>query len=137
MAAVTFAASILPGREEEWRRFVQEVAEERLSEYEGFRRRLGISNESVWLARTRNGCETAVVYAEAEHPERIAPMLAASEEPFDLWFKERLLECHGRDPAPKRATNSLIFAYRNAAGDGRRPEDYEGLFREEDRRGAS
>ncbi len=135
MAAVTFAASILPGREEEWRRFVQEVAEERLGEYEGLRRRLGISNESVWLARSRDGGETAMVYLEAEDPGRIAPALAASEEPFDLWFKERLLECHGRDL--KRATAGLIFAYRGAAGDGHRPDDLESLFREEDRHGAS
>ena len=55
MAAVTLAASILPGREEEWRRFVQEVAEERIAEYEALRQRLGIRNESVWLARTRKG----------------------------------------------------------------------------------
>ena len=47
MPAITFVAPILPNREEEWRRFVQEVVEERLHEYEEFRRRLGIHNESV------------------------------------------------------------------------------------------
>jgi hypothetical protein len=112
MPAATFAAPILPDREEEWRRFVQEVAEERLSEYEGLRRRLGISNESAWLTRTKGG-EMAMVYLEAEDPERIVPALAASEEPFDLWFKERLLEYHGRDfvRVPGRAAAKLIFAY--------------------------
>jgi hypothetical protein len=40
-----------------------------------------------------------MVYLEAEDPERIVAALAASEEPFDPWFKERLLECHGRDLA--------------------------------------
>lgn len=55
MPAITFVAPILPNREEEWRRFVQEVVEERLHEYEEFRRRLGIHNESVWLARMERG----------------------------------------------------------------------------------
>ncbi len=121
MPAITLAVPILPNREEEWRRFVQEVMEERLREYEGFRRRLGIRNESVWLARMRGG-ETAMVYLEAEDPERMAPALAASEEPFDLWFKERLLECHGRDlvRVPKRAVAELIFAYHDVREDERR-----------------
>ncbi len=123
MPAVTFVAPILPNKEEEWRRFVQEVTEERLQEYEGLRRRLGIRNESVWLVYTKKGGETAMVYAEAENPERIALALVASEEPFDLWFKERLMECHGRAPAPRRAVAELIFAYRDVADDGHRPKD--------------
>jgi hypothetical protein len=126
MTVITLVVPILPNREEEWRRFVQEVMEERLREYEGFRRRLGIRNESVWLARMK-GSEMAMAYLEAEDPERIMPALAASEEPFDLWFKERLLECHGRDlvRVPKRAVAELIFAYhdireaeRRVLGDG-------------------
>ncbi len=118
MPAVAFVAPILPNREEEWRRFLQEVVEERLREYEGLRRRLGIRNESVWLTRTKGG-EAAMVYLEAEEPERIVPALAASEEPFDLWFKERLLECHGRDlvRAPGRAAAKLIFAYQDVSED--------------------
>jgi uncharacterized protein YndB with AHSA1/START domain len=131
MPAVTFIASILPDREEEWRRFVQEVAEERLREYEEFRQRLGFHNESVWLARTKGG-ETAMVYLEAEDPERIVTTLAASEKPFDLWFKERLLECHGRDfvRAPRRASAELIFAYQDVVDDGHRPEDSGQLLQE-------
>jgi hypothetical protein len=130
MPAVTLVAPILPDREEEWRRFVQEVAEERLSEYEGLRRRLGIHNESVWLARTKGGQTTMVVHLEVEDPERMASALAASEEPFDLWFKERLLECHGRDLALRRTAAEPIFAYRDVADDGRRPEDSGRLLRE-------
>jgi DNA repair photolyase len=119
MPAVAFVAPILPNREEEWRRFLQEVVEERLREYEGLRQRLGIRNESVWLARTKGG-EAAMMYLETEEPERIVPTLVASKEPFDLWFKERLLECHGRDlvRTPGRATAKLIFAYQNVSEGG-------------------
>ena len=113
MPAITFVAPILSGKEEEWRRFVQEVVEERLREYEQLRQRLGIRNESVWLARTKMG-ETVIAYLEVEPPEWIVPALVASEEPFDLWFKQRLLDFHGRTLArsPFRAIAEPIFAYR-------------------------
>ena len=117
MPALTFVAAILPDKEEEWRRFVQEVTEERVHEYEGLRLRLGIHNESVWLARPKGG-ETAVVYLEAADPGRIVPTLVASEEPFDLWFKEQLSELHGPDLArdPRKTAAGLLFAHQDGSG---------------------
>lgn len=119
MTAVTLVAPILTDKGEEWRRFVQEVEEEHLREYEELRRRLGIRNESVWLTHTKGG-EMAIVYFETENSGQIVPTLAASEEPFDLWFKERLLEYHDRDlvRAPARAAARLAFAYRDVSEDG-------------------
>jgi hypothetical protein len=113
---------------------MQEVVEERLSEYEELRRRLGIHDESVWLARTRGGQAAMVVHLEAEDPGQAASALAASEEPFDLWFKEQLLECHGHDPTrvPRRVAAELIFDYQDVADDGHRPEDSGQHFREEE-----
>jgi hypothetical protein len=112
MPAITFVAPLLPGKEEKWRRFVQEVVEERLAEYEQLRQRLGIRNESVWLARTKVG-ETVIVHLEVGAPEWIAPVLATSEAPFDVWLRERLLEFHGHAlvHAPRRAAAKLIFAH--------------------------
>jgi hypothetical protein len=112
MPAMTFVAPLLPGKEEEWRRFVQEVVEERLPEYEQLRQRLGIRNESVWLARTNLG-ETVIAYMEVETLEWIAPALTTSGVPFDVWLKERLLEFHGRTllHVPSKAAAKLIFAY--------------------------
>jgi hypothetical protein len=112
MPAMTFVAPLLPGKEEEWRRFVQEVVEERLPEYEQLRQRLGIRNESVSLARTKMG-ETVIAHLEVETPEWIASALTTSEAPFDVWLKERLLEFHGHAlvHAPRRAVAKLIFAY--------------------------
>jgi hypothetical protein len=97
---------------------VQEIAEERLHEYEDLRQRLGLHNESVWLARTQEA-ETAVVYLEAGDAERVVSTLAASEEPFDLWFKERLLKLHGPALARnlRKAAAGLLFAYRDVPAD--------------------
>ncbi len=119
MPAMTFVAPLLPGKEEEWRRFVQEVVEERLPEYEQLRQRLGIRNESVWLARTNLG-ETVIAYLEVEATlEWLAPALATSEAPFDVWLKERLLEFHGHAlvHVPRRAAAKLIFAYKDGSGE--------------------
>ena len=112
MPSMILSAFLLPGKEEEWRRFVQEVIEERLSEYERLRKRLGIRDESVWLARTNAG-ETVIAHLEADAPELIAPSLATSTDPFDVWLKERLLEFHGRSLVrlPGRVAAKLIFAY--------------------------
>ncbi len=112
MPAMTFVAPLLPGKEEEWRRFVQEVVEERLPEYEQLRQRLGIRNESVWLARTNLG-ETVIAYMEVETLEWVASALTTSEVPFDVWLKERLLEFHGHTllHVPSKAAAKLIFAY--------------------------
>jgi hypothetical protein len=112
MPAMIFVAPLVPGKEEEWRRFVQEVVEERLQGYEQLRQRLGIRNESVWLARTTMG-ESVIAYLEVEAPEGLAPALASSRAPFDLWVKERLQEFHGHAfvHAPRRAATELIFAY--------------------------
>ena len=95
-SAIAFAGFVLPGKEEPWRCFVQELLGSRLEEYEELSRRLGVSGETVWLMRSPGG-EMAIAYLEAEEPERIVALLAASREPFDLWFKGRLLELHGCD----------------------------------------
>ena len=57
--------------------------------------------------------EVALAYAEVEAPEVVIRRLAASEEPFDAWFKEKLLELHGYDldGSRPRAEPELVFGY--------------------------
>jgi hypothetical protein len=117
MPAMILSAPLLPGKEEQWRRFMQEVIEERLSDYEQLRRRLRIRNESVWLARANAGV-MVIAHLEADAPEWVASALTNSTDPFDLWFKERLLEFHGRAlvRVPRRTLAKLIFAYPDSYG---------------------
>jgi hypothetical protein len=109
-SSIGFAGPILAGREERWRRFLQELAGSRREEYEDLRRRLGVTAQRVWLVRTRRG-ETAICYLECEEPGRIASRLAASTEPFDMWLKARLAEFHGCDFArlDSRWSPELVF----------------------------
>ena len=106
--ALVLTLPILPGKEE-WRRFAQEL-EEYPQEYEALRRRLGIRSERVWLVQAACG-EVALAYAEVEAPEEVIRSLAASEESFDLWFKEKLLELHGYDLDGPHPKPELVFAY--------------------------
>lgn len=98
MTRIAIAGPLLPGKEEPWRRFVQEVTGSRAEEYEGMKRRLGFCNETLSLVRVpRELYKGALVFVrlEAEKPEEIVQRLEASEHPFDLWLKDRLLEFHG------------------------------------------
>ena len=59
MPTAVLVLPILPDREEEWRRFAKDL-EERLGEYEGFAKRMGIRGMKVHLART---CRRKVITA--------------------------------------------------------------------------
>lgn len=108
---------ILPDREEEWRRFAQDLLGDRLGDYEGLGRRLGVRGVRVYLART-SWREVIVAYVESEDPEEAFRRLVASEEPFVEWFKEKLAELHGYDLGRSRRGPSpeLIFEHRGDSG---------------------
>ena len=112
MAVLAFALPILPGKQEAWRRFCQELLESRYCEYEEARRHLGITREITWFAQTVQG-EMAIVYLEADFPEQIFPGLLESDLPFDGWFRQQLLELHGFDVAvrPHGPAHELIFTW--------------------------
>jgi hypothetical protein len=112
MAVLALALPILAGKQEAWRRFCQELQESRYSEYEAARRRLGISREVTWFARTAQG-EMALVYMEVAQPERVFAALAASNLPFDEWFRRQLVEIHGFDVAsrPRDLACELISSW--------------------------
>lgn len=110
--------------EEPWRRFLQELAGPRLEGYAESRRRLGIFAESVWFAPKPSGGGSAVVFLEAKDPERalreLVAELAASGTPFDSWLRRVMHELFGCDFAqlPRAASGELLFAWREASGEG-------------------
>ena len=114
MAWIAVAGPLLPGKEEPWRRFVQEVTGSRANEYEEMKRRLGICNETLSLMqipRKLHKGALVLIQLETEEPEEIVQRLETSEHPFDLWLKDRLLEFHGYNlsGASPRAAPELIF----------------------------
>ena len=67
----------------------------------------------------------AVVYLEAEDPERalreLAAELAASDTPFDSWYRTEMRKLFGYDFArlPRVAGGELLFAWKEATGEGK------------------
>ena len=112
MPTAILVLPILPDREEEWRRFAQDLLGDRLGEYEGLGRRLGIRGVRVYLVRTSRR-EVILAYVEAEDPEEAFRRLVSSEEQFAEWFKEKLAELHDYDLRCTRTRPSpeLIFEH--------------------------
>ena len=111
MATLAFVASILPGKQEAWRRFYQSLEGSRRQQYEEFHKRLRITKELVWLTEMPQG-DLAIVYLEADSPEQMIQELTASNLPFDRWFKEQVRDLYGLDVEKHSAKrpNELVFA---------------------------
>ncbi len=90
MASFAFSLPILPGQEEVVRRIGEAVSEELQEEYEESRRRLGISEEKIWVQRTPIG-QTMIVYWDTEDPQRTLRKIADSQDEFGKNFW-RLIE---------------------------------------------
>ena len=101
---------ILAGKEEEWRRLLQELEGSRSADFGRMGRRLGINAVHVWLQRTRHG-ELAVVHIEVDDPAEAISALAGSEGAFERWLKRRIEDLHGVDVARARsgAPPELVF----------------------------
>jgi hypothetical protein len=114
VASLALVLLILPGKEEAWRRFYQELAGTRRAEYEQSRRQLGITREHAWIVQTHPG-ELLIAYLEVEHLEQMLPTLLVSDLPFDDWFRQQCQGLHGLDvrqrPAWPPKHSELIFAW--------------------------
>ena len=83
MVLLKLAMPILPGRQEAWRRFAQELQGSRRSEHAEFSQRLGITGEQVWL-RQAPGEDIAIFCLQAEEPERVISEIILSRRPFEV-----------------------------------------------------
>jgi uncharacterized protein with GYD domain len=113
MATVAVAFPVLPGKSEDGRRFAQEVTERQREAAESFGR-MGVTRESWYLQTTPQG-DLVIVYMEADDPVRAFQTWAASNDPYDQWFKRRAGAICGIDfNQPPPALPEQIFHW--AAG---------------------
>ena len=117
MSMAVVVLPILPDMEESWRRFTQDLLEDRLGEYEALERYLGIRRVRVYLLRM-SGWDVIVAYAEAIDPAEAFQRLMASEDPFAGWLKEKIKELNGCDVNGPRKGSSpeLIFEHPGEVG---------------------
>ena len=113
MASLAMTLPLLPGKTEEWKRWVQEMAGARLSEFQTSRKRLGITREESFLQQTPQG-DIAILYIEAEDIARAFQGLATSQDPFDVLFRQKTQEFFGFDLAqpPSGPLPTTVFDWR-------------------------
>jgi hypothetical protein len=104
--------AVLPGKEDDLRAFYREVDGPRQQDYDRSERRLGITKEIVWLAPIDGG-SAAVIYIESENFEQAFSQFVQSQDEFDLWFKQRVLDVSGLDlnDPPEMELPDLLSVY--------------------------
>jgi hypothetical protein len=85
---------VLPGKTESLIAFAGRLMSDRLAEYEQSQE--SISKESWWIQPTPMG-DLCIVHFVAEDPMAVFSNLGSSQEPFDIWFREQVLDNTGID----------------------------------------
>jgi hypothetical protein len=98
MPLVVRAFPVLPGKDEQLRRFAAELTGERRSEAAEFYRSFGVARESWHLQQTEHGYWVIGVTEVSDDLEKGAQAYATSQRPFDRWFKDQVQEISGIDP---------------------------------------
>ncbi|MDQ3927686.1 MAG: DUF6176 family protein [Chloroflexota bacterium] len=88
MKSLAVAVPLAPGMIEELRRFGAEVQGPRRNDHTESRRNLGITKELCFVQPTPQG-DIFVLYLEGENPVEANKEFAASNSPYNLWFKEQ------------------------------------------------
>jgi hypothetical protein len=96
MPAVVLCLPIPNEKFDAWRAAVAEIAGPRRAAMDAARRRQGVSRVSVWVQREPGGARE-IVLLEMADPERGFAEMAKSEDPFDVWFRQMLMDVYQLD----------------------------------------
>jgi hypothetical protein len=110
---LAFAVPILPGKTDADRAAMESCRSgERQADHAASRVRAGITRESVWIQSTPGG-DVAVVLLESDDIDAAMGALATSQEPFDAWFREQVLEdVHGMNLSEGFPPPEQVMDYR-------------------------
>ena len=121
MDRTLFALPLLAGKAEAARAFLRELEGERKAAYAASEERLGLTKE-VWALQPLPGGDGYVVYFEGADVAGAFRTFAASQDPFDRWFKDRVRETTGADlDIPPPGPMSEILSVYEAASPGAPP----------------
>jgi len=88
MASLAFVFPLTPGKTEDWRYWGEEILGPHRSEYQAFRRRLGLTTQRMYLQQTPQG-DRAIMYLEGDDLQRAFQELQTSQDSFAVWFRQR------------------------------------------------
>jgi hypothetical protein len=109
MADYAFMTPVKAGKAAAWKSYVKEMTTTRKAELQASRKKIGMTQEKVWLQQTPMG-DFAVVYWEAPDIEKALHHFMTSQEPFDKWFRDKILvEVHGLDLNAPPPMNEVIL----------------------------
>ena len=97
MALMAVAFPILPGKTDDWRKFIGELNGSRRAEFVASRKTVGV-RERTFLQPTPMG-DMVIVTLEGDNPGRSFGQFVSSTDPFTRWFLEQVKEVHGVDLA--------------------------------------
>jgi hypothetical protein len=95
MAMFAMAVPILPGKTDQWRRFMDELKGPRMREFSESRRRMGV-HERTFLQSTPQG-DFVVVTLEGDDPAGAFVRFSQMNDDFSRWFLQQVVEIHGLD----------------------------------------
>lgn len=96
MSMIVITTPIPPEKYAEWRNAMSEFAGPRREEYTAARARQGVTRQGVFVDQGPQG-PTEIMVMEADDPGQALQMIATSEEPFDVEFREYLMNIFGMD----------------------------------------
>jgi hypothetical protein len=96
MSSISFVVPVLPGKEQADREWMDTMAGPRREEYQSAWKNAGFTRHAVWQQQTADGT-VDVVYLEADDMPAAMQDITSSDEPFQRWFRERVLDVHGID----------------------------------------
>jgi len=109
MSVYLFSVPLVAGKTDTWKKYVQEATGPRRDDYVKSRKRIGLDAEQVFLQQTPYG-DACVVSWDTENPEQVFENMAKSDEPFDKWFRDKILiECHNMDLSQVPPINKQVL----------------------------
>jgi hypothetical protein len=122
MELLVRAFHIPESRIEEFRSFSEELLRRRRRDTDSLFRRFGVASESWHVQRTAGGA-IVILTTWVDDLERAPRALAASRDPFHVWFKQQLLRLTGTDPnrEPLGPSKQVVFEWRDAKGAPKAP----------------
>lgn len=117
MPLIVRAFPVLPGKEEDIRRFAAEMAGPRRRDAEQFYKIFGVLRESWHYQETPHGPLVISVTEVDAEPTVKAREYAESSRPFDRWFKDQVRNLTGIDPSaqPLGPPSEVIFDTKSEA----------------------
>jgi hypothetical protein len=111
MALMAVAFPIVPGKNDDWRKFIGELNGARRAEFVASRKAMGV-RERTFLQPTPMG-DMVIVTLEGDDPGKSFGRFVSSTDAFTLWFLGRVKEIHGVDltqaasgPMPEQVIDS-------------------------------